>query len=247
MSTCPCWLRSSTSRRRPSDGTCSRCTSRACCAAPTAARCPNRPASKCPSGTRHPAAPGETRDRRSQRPSWSRDGEVVGMTGGTDGHRGGTGAGRSPGPDRGHQCAQHRRRIGCATEHPAGRGRRQRPACVLRVGRPRRRDDDRAVPPRRRVRRHRRLHDHRRLHHPRRDGGAHRSRVHPAGGTHRGDLADSSKIGKVTFARICGPEAIDTLVTDAGIEPATCGPQRKSAHMEVIVAPRAALHVRHAS
>ena len=33
-------------------------------------------------------------------------------------------------------------------------------------------------------------------------------------------IADSSKIGKVTFARICGTEMIDTLVTDSGIEPA---------------------------
>ncbi|MGY4710374.1 DeoR/GlpR family DNA-binding transcription regulator [Mycolicibacterium sp. CBM1] len=30
-------------------------------------------------------------------------------------------------------------------------------------------------------------------------------------------VADSSKIGKVTFARICGPEVIRTLVTDADI------------------------------
>jgi DeoR family transcriptional regulator of aga operon len=48
-------------------------------------------------------------------------------------------------------------------------------------------------------------------------------------------LADSSKIGKVTFARICGPEAIDTLVTDAGIEPAVRA-AAEAARMEVIVA-----------
>ncbi|TGD86688.1 DeoR/GlpR transcriptional regulator [Mycolicibacterium sp. CH28] len=30
-------------------------------------------------------------------------------------------------------------------------------------------------------------------------------------------VADSSKIGKVTFARICGPDMINTLVTDSGI------------------------------
>ena len=32
-------------------------------------------------------------------------------------------------------------------------------------------------------------------------------------------IADSTKIGKVTFARICGTDVIDTLVTDSGIEP----------------------------
>ena len=49
-------------------------------------------------------------------------------------------------------------------------------------------------------------------------------------------IADSSKIGKVTFARICGPDAIDTLVTDSGIDPAT-RKAAESAHIEVIVAP----------
>jgi DeoR family transcriptional regulator, aga operon transcriptional repressor len=49
-------------------------------------------------------------------------------------------------------------------------------------------------------------------------------------------IADSSKIGRVTFAKICGPDAIDTLVTDSGIDPAT-RKAAESAHIEVIVAP----------
>ena len=31
-------------------------------------------------------------------------------------------------------------------------------------------------------------------------------------------VADSSKIGKVTFARICGASAIDEFITDAGAD-----------------------------
>jgi DeoR family transcriptional regulator of aga operon len=48
-------------------------------------------------------------------------------------------------------------------------------------------------------------------------------------------IADSSKIGKVTFARICGTDVIDTLVTDAGIE-ATVRAAAEAADVEVIVA-----------
>ena len=48
-------------------------------------------------------------------------------------------------------------------------------------------------------------------------------------------IADSSKIGKVTFARICGTEMIDTLVTDAGIEPAMRA-AAEAADVEVISA-----------
>ena len=32
-------------------------------------------------------------------------------------------------------------------------------------------------------------------------------------------LADSSKIGKCGFGRICGIEEVDTLITDSGINP----------------------------
>ena len=48
-------------------------------------------------------------------------------------------------------------------------------------------------------------------------------------------IADSSKIGKVTFARICGTEMIDTLVTDSGIEPAMRA-AAEAADVEVISA-----------
>jgi DeoR family transcriptional regulator, aga operon transcriptional repressor len=48
-------------------------------------------------------------------------------------------------------------------------------------------------------------------------------------------IADSTKIGKVTFARICGTDVIDTLVTDAGIEPAV-RTAAETAEVEVIVA-----------
>jgi DeoR family transcriptional regulator, aga operon transcriptional repressor len=49
-------------------------------------------------------------------------------------------------------------------------------------------------------------------------------------------IADSSKIGKVTFARICGPELVDTLVTDTGIEP-DFQSTAEAAGVEVIAAP----------
>jgi len=48
-------------------------------------------------------------------------------------------------------------------------------------------------------------------------------------------IADSTKIGKVTFARICGTDVIDTLVTDAGIE-ASVRTAAEAAEVEVIVA-----------
>jgi DeoR family transcriptional regulator, aga operon transcriptional repressor len=48
-------------------------------------------------------------------------------------------------------------------------------------------------------------------------------------------IADSTKIGKVTFARICGTDVIDTLVTDAGIE-ASVRTAAEAADVEVIVA-----------
>jgi DeoR family transcriptional regulator, aga operon transcriptional repressor len=48
-------------------------------------------------------------------------------------------------------------------------------------------------------------------------------------------IADNTKIGKVTFARICGTDVIDTLVTDAGIEPAV-RTAAETAEVEVIVA-----------
>jgi DeoR family transcriptional regulator, aga operon transcriptional repressor len=34
-------------------------------------------------------------------------------------------------------------------------------------------------------------------------------------------IADSTKLGKVTFARICGLDAVDDLITDTGADPAT--------------------------
>jgi DeoR family transcriptional regulator of aga operon len=51
-------------------------------------------------------------------------------------------------------------------------------------------------------------------------------------------IADSTKIGKVTFARICGTDVIDTLVTDAGIEPAVRA-AAEAADVEVITADEA--------
>ena len=48
-------------------------------------------------------------------------------------------------------------------------------------------------------------------------------------------IADSTKIGKVTFARICSTDAIDTLVTDAGID-ASVRTAAEAAGVEVIVA-----------
>ena len=48
-------------------------------------------------------------------------------------------------------------------------------------------------------------------------------------------IADSSKIGKVTFARICGPEVVNTLVTDSGIDP-DMQSAIESANIEVIAA-----------
>jgi DeoR family transcriptional regulator of aga operon len=48
-------------------------------------------------------------------------------------------------------------------------------------------------------------------------------------------IADSSKIGKVTFARICGTDVIDTLVTDAGIDTAVRA-AAEAADVEVIIA-----------
>src|SRR3954447_10085146 len=48
-------------------------------------------------------------------------------------------------------------------------------------------------------------------------------------------IADSSKIGKVTFARICGTDMIDTLVTDSGIDPAARS-AAEAADVEVIAA-----------
>jgi DeoR family transcriptional regulator of aga operon len=48
-------------------------------------------------------------------------------------------------------------------------------------------------------------------------------------------IADSTKIGKVTFARICGTDVIDTLVTDAGIDPAV-HTATVAADVEVILA-----------
>jgi DeoR family transcriptional regulator of aga operon len=51
-------------------------------------------------------------------------------------------------------------------------------------------------------------------------------------------IADSSKIGKVTFARICGLDVVDTLVTDAGIDPDVLD-DVESAQVDVIVADHA--------
>jgi DeoR family transcriptional regulator, aga operon transcriptional repressor len=48
-------------------------------------------------------------------------------------------------------------------------------------------------------------------------------------------IADSSKIGKVTFARICGTDLIDTLVTDSGIDAAVRS-AAEAAGVEVIAA-----------
>lgn len=48
-------------------------------------------------------------------------------------------------------------------------------------------------------------------------------------------IADSSKIGKVTFARICGPDVVDTLVTDDGIDPVVRN-ALEAANIEVITA-----------
>jgi DeoR family transcriptional regulator, aga operon transcriptional repressor len=48
-------------------------------------------------------------------------------------------------------------------------------------------------------------------------------------------IADSSKIGKVTFARICGTDMVDTLVTDSGIDRAARS-AAEAAGVEVIVA-----------
>ena len=48
-------------------------------------------------------------------------------------------------------------------------------------------------------------------------------------------IADSTKIGKVTFARICGTDVIDTLVTDSGIDPAV-RTATEAAGVEVILA-----------
>ena len=49
-------------------------------------------------------------------------------------------------------------------------------------------------------------------------------------------IADSSKIGKVTFARICGPDVVNTLITDSGIDPDVQA-AIESANIEVIAAP----------
>jgi DeoR family transcriptional regulator, aga operon transcriptional repressor len=51
-------------------------------------------------------------------------------------------------------------------------------------------------------------------------------------------IADSTKIGKVTFARICGTDVIDTLVTDAGID-ASVRAAAEAAEVEVILADQA--------
>jgi DeoR family transcriptional regulator of aga operon len=51
-------------------------------------------------------------------------------------------------------------------------------------------------------------------------------------------IADSTKIGKVTFARICGTDVIDTLVTDAGIDAAVRA-AAEAADVEVILADQA--------
>jgi DeoR family transcriptional regulator of aga operon len=48
-------------------------------------------------------------------------------------------------------------------------------------------------------------------------------------------IADSSKIGRVTFARICGTDLIDTLVTDSGIDSAVRS-ATEAADVEVITA-----------
>jgi DeoR family transcriptional regulator, aga operon transcriptional repressor len=48
-------------------------------------------------------------------------------------------------------------------------------------------------------------------------------------------IADSSKIGRVTFARICGTDLIDTLVTDSGIDAAVRS-AAEAADVEVIAA-----------
>ena len=48
-------------------------------------------------------------------------------------------------------------------------------------------------------------------------------------------IADSTKIGKVTFARICGTDVIDTLVTDPGIDSAV-RTATEAAGVEVILA-----------
>lgn len=48
-------------------------------------------------------------------------------------------------------------------------------------------------------------------------------------------IADSTKIGKVTFARICGTEVIDTLVTDSGMD-AGVRSATEAAGVEVIAA-----------
>jgi DeoR family transcriptional regulator of aga operon len=51
-------------------------------------------------------------------------------------------------------------------------------------------------------------------------------------------IADSTKIGKVTFARICGTDVIDTLVTDPGIDSAV-RTATEAAGVEVILADEA--------
>src|SRR6195952_767351 len=48
-------------------------------------------------------------------------------------------------------------------------------------------------------------------------------------------IADSTKIGKVTFAQICSTDVIDTLVTDTGIEPGVRA-ATEAADVEVITA-----------
>ena len=48
-------------------------------------------------------------------------------------------------------------------------------------------------------------------------------------------IADSTKIGKVTFARICGTDVIDTLVTDPGID-TVVRTATEAAGVEVILA-----------
>jgi DeoR family transcriptional regulator of aga operon len=48
-------------------------------------------------------------------------------------------------------------------------------------------------------------------------------------------IADSTKIGRVTFARICGTDVIDTLVTDSGID-AGVRSATEAADVEVIIA-----------
>ena len=49
-------------------------------------------------------------------------------------------------------------------------------------------------------------------------------------------VADSSKVGRRAFARICAPAEVDVLVTDAGIADERRRPCSKAAGVDVVIA-----------